>query len=189
MAPPDEPLRERLLEVAEQSICHGLLQGHPLPVHPPDEPEPLREPGASFVTLKRNGALRGCIGTIEPLRPLVDDVAHNAYAAAFRDPRFLPLAERELTGLELQISLLGRPEPLVFSTEEELLSQIRPGMDGLILHDGGHRGTLLPVVWESVPDAREFLRQLKIKAGLPPDWWSGTLNVARFTTESFGTRL
>lgn len=189
MALPDEPLCERLLEVAEQSIWHGLATGHPLPVHPPDEPDPLREPGASFVTLSRHGRLRGCIGTIEPLRPLVDDVAHNACAAAFRDPRFLPITEAELPELELQISLLTAPQPLVFDSEAELLGQLRPGRDGLILHDGGHRGTLLPAVWASVPDPAEFLRQLKIKAGLPPDWWSDTLQVARYRTESFGTRL
>jgi uncharacterized protein len=136
MTLPDEPMRERLLEVAEQSIWHGLATGHPLPVHPPDEPDPLRDPRASFVTLSRHGRLRGCIGTIEPLRPLVDDVAHNAYAAAFRDPRFLPITEAELPELELQISLLTPPQPLVFGSEPELLQQLRPGRDGLILHDG-----------------------------------------------------
>jgi uncharacterized protein len=189
MTLPDETLRERLLEVAELSVWHGLTHDHPLPVHPPDEPPPLCEPRASFVTLSRHGRLRGCIGTIEPLRPLVDDVAHNAYAAAFRDPRFLPITEAELPELVLQISLLTRPQPLVFGSEPELLQQLRPGRDGLILHDGGHRGTLLPAVWESVPDPREFLRQLKIKAGLPPEWWSDALTVERYNTVSFGTQL
>ncbi|OOG27634.1 AMMECR1 domain-containing protein [Thioalkalivibrio denitrificans] len=189
MTLPDEALRERLLEVAEQSIWHGLNHERPLPVDPAAEPEALREKRASFVTLKRHGLLRGCIGAVEPVRPLVEDVVHNAYAAGFRDPRFPPLDEAELDGLELQISLLTPPEPMHFNSEAELIEQLRPGVDGLILKDGGHRGTFLPAVWASVPEPRAFLRELRIKAGLPPDGWSDTLQVERYRTESFGRRL
>lgn len=189
MSLPAEPLRERLLAVAEQSIWHGLNHERPLPVDPAGEPDALREKRASFVTLKRHGLLRGCIGAVEAIRPLMEDVAYNAYAAGFRDPRFPPLDESELDGLELQISLLTAPEPMRYGSEAELLEQLRPGVDGLILHVGGHRGTFLPAVWESLPEPRVFLRELRIKAGLPPDWWSDTLQVERYTTESFGMRL
>jgi uncharacterized protein len=189
MTLPDEPLRRRLLDVAEESIWHGLNHERPMPVDPEQEPEALRARRATFVTLGHDGTLRGCIGTVEPIRPLVEDVAYNAYAAGFRDPRFPPLSEAELAGLDLQISLLTPPEPITFRSEAELIKQLRPGVDGVILHDTGHRGTFLPAVWESVPEPREFLRRLRIKAGLPPDRWSDTLQVERYTTESFGRRL
>jgi len=185
----NEPLRRYLLDTAEAAIRNGLAHGRPPAPMTKEAPAPLHEPGASFVTLTRNGELRGCIGTLEAVRPLLADVAQNAYAAAFEDPRFPPLTEEELPGLTLQISLLSAPRPLHFRSEEELLMQLRPGIDGLILQDRGRRGTFLPTVWESLPDRKEFLAHLKMKAGLPPDWWSDTLQVERYTTESFSTRL
>ncbi len=189
--PVDPPARlgpaERaiLLEVARDSIRNGLQTGRPLRVRVEDYPEILREPGASFVTLHRDGRLRGCIGTLEAWRPLVQDVAENAFAAAFRDPRFMPLRPEELDDLHIHISVLGPPEALQFDSEEELLAQLRPGRDGLILQDGGHKGTFLPSVWEELPDPRQFLTHLKVKAGLPPDHWSDSLRVWRYGTESF----
>jgi AmmeMemoRadiSam system protein A len=189
--PNDPPARfgpaERavLLAVARDSIRHGLRTGRPLVVRPEDFPEKLREPGASFVTLHRGGRLRGCIGTLEAWRPLVTDVAENAFAAAFRDPRFMPLQPEELDDLHIHISVLGKPEPLVFDSEEDLLRQLRPGRDGLILQDGARKGTFLPSVWEELPDPRQFLAHLKLKAGLSPDHWSDSLRVWRYGTESF----
>ncbi len=177
------PWRETLLETAWASIRHGLEYGRALSLDPADYPEPLQRPGACFVTLERFGQLRGCIGTLEAWRPLIEDVAENAYAAAFRDPRFPPLSHEELEGLELEISILGSPEPIQFSSETELLRQLEPGVDGLILEERGHRGTFLPTVWQSLPEPREFLRQLKRKAGLPPDYWSPTVRVWRYRTE------
>lgn len=187
-APPlTESQRRILLDVARQSIRHGLEHDRPLPVNPADYDERLGTPGASFVTLHLGNELRGCIGSLEAHRPLITDVACNAYAAAFQDPRFPPLTAAELAGLKIHISVLNPPEPMECKSEEDLLQQLRPGIDGLILEERGiHRGTFLPSVWRSLPDPRQFLRQLKLKAGLAPDYWSDTLRVSRYTTESFG---
>ena len=178
--------RASLLDLARRSIVHGLERGSPLRVAPEDYPESLREERAAFVTLHRHGELRGCIGHLEACQALVRDVAENAYAAAFRDPRFPPLARQELAGLAVHISVLTPPEPMTFSSEADLLAQIRPGIDGLILSEGSARGTFLPSVWESLPQPRDFLNQLKRKARLPADHWSERIRVARYTTESFG---
>ncbi len=177
--------RRALLQVARASIVHGLETGGPLPVDPEDHATPLRRAGASFVTLTTGGRLRGCIGSLEACRPLVADVAANAHAAAFQDPRFPPLAANELQSLRIQISVLGAPVPMTFSSEEDLLSQLRPHVDGLIMEEGSRRGTFLPSVWDTLPRPCEFLRQLKLKAGLSQDYWSDTLRVYRYTTESF----
>jgi AmmeMemoRadiSam system protein A len=182
-----ESQRALLLEVARQSIEHGLKQHRPLPVVPAEHP-PFDQPGASFVTLHRQGALRGCIGSLEAHRPLLLDVAQNAYAAAFRDPRFEPLQSQELDDLDIDISILSSPEKLSFDNQQALLDQIRPGVDGLILEDGARRGTFLPSVWSSLPDKADFLAQLKLKAGLPTEYWSDKLKVWRYTTECFGER-
>ncbi|MEW6753638.1 MAG: AmmeMemoRadiSam system protein A [Candidatus Latescibacterota bacterium] len=173
-----------LLQVARQSVRYGVDCGLPLVVRAADYPPPLQRCQATFVTLRVAEELRGCIGTCLPVRPLVEDVAHNAYAAGFLDPRFAPLSGLELPGLHIHISLLSVPEPMSFTSEEELLAQVRAGVDGLLLEEGVRRGTLLPAVWDSLPDPRQFLRHLKLKAGLPPDYWSGTLRVLRYTAES-----
>ncbi len=173
---------ELLRRLAWDSIHHGLRHGRPLEPRPEDYPEALRAPGASFVTLERGGRLRGCIGSLEARRPLVVDVAHNAFSAAFQDPRFPPLQPSELDGLDLHISILTPPEPLPVTSEEDLLARIEPGRDGLILEEGPHRGTFLPAVWEQLPDPRQFVRHLKMKAGLPPDYWSPQIRVSRYRT-------
>lgn len=181
--------RRLLLAVAAQSIEHGLNQGQPLEPAPSDYPEPLREPRATFVTLEREGALRGCIGSLEAIRPLVLDVARNAFAAAFEDPRFQPLSRAEWPRLELHLSILSPPERLDSESESDLLGRLRPGVDGLILEDRGHRGTFLPSVWAQLPDPAEFMEHLRHKAGLPAGHWSDTLAVSRYTTESFGASI
>jgi AmmeMemoRadiSam system protein A len=174
-----------LRRVAHDSIVHGLDKGTPLPVDVERYPPVLRRPGASFVTLQEFGELRGCIGSLEAHQPLVEDIAQNAHAAAFRDPRFQPLQRQELKDLEIHISVLTPAEPMDFNSEQDLLRQLRPGTDGLILEDRGLRGTFLPSVWESLPDPRDFLAHLKLKAGLPVDYWSDTLKVSRYTCEVF----
>jgi AmmeMemoRadiSam system protein A len=148
-------------------------------------PEELMELRATFVTLTMGGQLRGCIGMLEACRPLAEDVAANAVAAAFEDPRFPPLTKREFESLEIHISVLSPTEELRFSSEEDALHQIRPGIDGLILQDGFYRGTFLPSVWEELPQKALFWAHLKQKAGLPVDYWSETLRVFRYTTECF----
>ncbi len=135
---------------------------------PPEAPW-LERPGASFVTLKTGGNLRGCIGSLEAHRPLAADVAANAEAAAFRDPRFPPLEAAEWTRCEIEVSLLSAPRPIAFTDEDELLDSIRPGVDGLIIEHAGRRGTFLPQVWESLPDTRAFLGELRKKAGIAAD--------------------
>jgi len=177
--------RARLLDVALQAIEAGLQSGS-VPVHDPLRyPPALAARRASFVTLKRGGNLRGCIGSLVPVTSLVEDVARNAFAAAFRDPRFPALTAAELQDLEIGISVLGSTEALAFSSEQQLLGMLRPGVDGLILQDGRHRGTFLPSVWESLPDPADFLLHLKLKAGLPGDHWSPAVKVERYTTVSF----
>jgi AmmeMemoRadiSam system protein A len=172
-----------LREVALLSLENGVRTGRPLVVDPVAYAPPLREPRAVFVTLFHLGQLRGCIGSLEPHEPLVVAVAQNAFRAGFRDPRFDPLSEAELADLALEISLLGPLAPLRFGSEQELLSLLRPGVDGLLLRDGPHQGTFLPAVWEALPEPADFLRELKRKAGLHPEHWSPTIAVSRYTVE------
>jgi len=184
--PFSEQQRATLLDTAWHSIRHGLVHGKPLAVNPADFDSRFAETGASFVTLHQQDALRGCIGTLEAFRPLINDVAENAFNAAFCDPRFAPVRQADISTINLDLSVLGTPELLEFGSEQELLKQIRPGMDGLIFEDGLNRGTFLPTVWESLPERLDFLQHLKIKAGLPTDYWSDTVKVWRYTTECFG---
>lgn len=179
-------LRAALLRVARGAIAYGLQHGHPPPLDPGRFDRSLSEHRATFVTLQAHGELRGCIGALEPHRTLVEDVNHNAFAAAFQDPRFRPLGPGELDRVRIEISVLSPPEPVAAESEEDLLARLRPGVDGLILEEAGRRATFLPSVWESLPGPRRFLRQLKRKAGLAPDYWSRSLAVWRYTTESFG---
>ncbi len=181
--------RKQLLSLAEESIRYGLTHERPLPIVLDDYPEKLRQPGACFVTLKNHGNLRGCIGSLEARRPLVEDVVRNAWSAAFIDSRFPPLTRHELHELELDISVLTSPKPMCFSSESDLIEQLKPGVDGLVIEDEGCRGTFLPSVWESLPKPADFLCHLKMKAGLPPDHWSNTLQVSCYQTESFGETL
>ena len=179
--------QDRLLGIACNSIRHGLEVGRPARVSLDTLPASLAEERASFVTLNTSGGqLRGCIGSLEAYRPLAEDVSHNAWAAAFRDPRFSPLQEDEYPGLDIHVSVLSTPEPVDFTSEQDLLAHIRPGIDGLILEDNAARGTFLPSVWESLPDPAQFLTHLKLKAGLPVDHWSDHLRIWRYTTQSFG---
>ncbi|MDX1698844.1 MAG: AmmeMemoRadiSam system protein A, partial [Thiohalobacterales bacterium] len=158
--------QQELLDIARESIQEGLQRGQPLTVEV-DPDSPLASPGASFVTLKLDGQLRGCIGSLEAYRPLIRDVAENAYAAAFQDPRFSPLTYPELDRLDLSLSILTPAERMTFTSQEDLLGQLQPGIDGLILQEDSRRGTFLPSVWESLPQANRFLSHLKLKAGLP----------------------
>lgn len=180
-----ETVRRRLRSLARQSIDHGVDAGEPPRVHLHDHPAPLRELRTTFVTLKRDGRLRGCIGALEATRTLAEDVSANAFAAAFRDPRFPPVSFRELDELEVHISILSVPEPLEAGTEAGLIARLRSGVDGLILEEGDRRGTFLPTVWESLPDPADFLKQLKVKTGLPADYWSNTIRAYRYSTEEF----
>ncbi len=156
-----------------RAIVFGLDTGQaPHVVADGNVPPLLAAPGAAFVTLRRGGALRGCIGSPVARRPLVVDVVEHAFNAAFRDPRFPRLGLLELAGLELSVSVLTPPEPMRFADEADLLAQLRPGVDGLIIEDAGRRSLFLPSVWEEMPDPRQFLSTLKVKAGLAAEHFS-----------------
>lgn len=145
----------------------------------------LRSPGASFVTLTQRGCLRGCIGSLEAHRALYTDVRANAVAAALRDPRFPPLAAAELRLTRVEVSLLSATESLAFGSEADALAQLRPGVDGLLLEYGALRSTFLPQVWDQLPGPKDFLSQLKRKAGLPGDFWHERLRLQRYTVDKF----
>jgi AmmeMemoRadiSam system protein A len=166
-----------LLRIARESVADALGLGSP-GAH--DEPW-LREPGATFVTLRWRGSLRGCVGSIQAYRPLFEDVWRNARASAFHDTRFRPLEREEYAGLSIEVSLLSPPEPVACSCEEEALAILRPGVDGIILEYEECRGTFLPQVWEQLPDPYEFLLQLKRKAGLRPGFWAPDVRISRYT--------
>lgn len=145
----------------------------------------LARPAASFVTLNKAGALRGCIGSLQAHRPLSDDIINNARSAAFKDPRFSPVNVGELADIVVEVSLLSTSQVLKVGTEQEALAAIRPGVDGLILQSGNRRGTFLPQVWAQLPDPAEFLNQLKLKAGLPADAWGADWQLSRYTVNKW----
>lgn len=173
-----EPEQGRtLLAIARGAIAEGLGEAAP-----PIRPAPwLQEFGATFVTLHLGTQLRGCIGTLQAHRPLGRDVALNAGAAAFQDDRFEPIGRREFRDLDIEVSLLSPLEALAFENQEQLLTRLRPGVDGLVLEYQGRRGTFLPQVWQQVPEPAAFLAHLKQKAGLPADFWAEGIQMARYT--------
>jgi AmmeMemoRadiSam system protein A len=178
--------QQRLLDLAKSSIQQGLQTGGSLKVNLTDFPAELTERRATFVTLHRRHQLRGCIGVLEAVRPLAEDIAENAFLAAFKDPRFPPLTDDEFGELEIHLSILTPAEPVSFTSEQDLITQLQPGIDGLILEEGRRRGTFLPSVWEQLPEPEQFLRHLKQKAGLAPDYWSENIKIFRYRTEMIG---
>jgi len=158
--------RELLLDLARASIRSGLLRGVPPALDLDALPPELAAPRATFVTLTLQGRLRGCMGRLWADRPLAEDAAGSAFAAAFLDPRFPPVTAGEVPDLELQLSLLTPPRPIRFRSEADLLSRLVPGRDGLILARGARQGTFLPDMWEQLPEPELFLGQLLRKAGL-----------------------
>lgn len=149
-----------------------------------DVPEDFRENRGCFVTLTSKGNLRGCIGYIEPVKPLYQAVVDNAGHAALNDPRFSPVTANELTTIKVEVSVLTKPQPLNFSTPEELLKKLVPGVHGVILRRGSLQSTYLPQVWEQLPDKMMFLENLSLKAGMPRDGWK-TSEVRIYTAEHF----
>lgn len=171
---------ETLLFLAAASIDHGLRRGAPLAVNIHDYPEALRAKGASFVTLKLDGQLRGCVGSPEAYRPLAEDVSVNAFAAAFRDSRFSRLKPLERDRLTLSVSLLTPAIRIFCTTESELVADLQPHTDGLIIESRGHRALFLPQVWAMLPQPQAFVQQLKAKAGLATDYWASDFQAWRF---------
>ena len=172
-----------LLEIARGAIANGLGLSS-VPVKRNHLPWLLR-PAATFVTLLREGRLRGCMGSLAPARPLSQDVASNARAAAFEDPRFPKLSRDEWPRCAVEVSLLSAAKPIHFGDEAELLEKIQPGVDGLILEHEGRRATYLPQVWADMPDKRQFLASLLQKAGLPADTRLARCRVSRYRVAKF----
>lgn len=142
----------------------------------------LFDRGAVFVTLSKNGELRGCIGSLYPYQALVADVTSNAYNAALDDNRFSSVTPEELDDIKISVSMLTGYEKINYKDEQDLLSQLRPGVDGVVIRDGDRQGLFLPSVWEQIPDRKEFLNSLKLKAGMSPSFWSNDIKVYRFRT-------
>jgi hypothetical protein len=174
-----------LRKLARDAIKFGLQHHAEMPVDLDTLPAAVTRPRASFVTLYIAGSLKGCIGTLEAYRPLALDVAANAYAAAFRDSRFTPVTSAIVDDLDIHISILSEPEEMSCTSEQSLLNQLKPGVDGLIIEDAHHRATFLPTVWDALPSAERFVRALKQKAGLAEDFWSPDIHCYRYHTESF----
>lgn len=175
---------EILLPIARASIAGVFGQVH----EATEEANWLQEQAACFVTLTQQGQLRGCIGTIEAHRSLLEDVKHNAKAAAFKDTRFSPLTAEELNDTEIEISLLSAMSTLKFSDEQEALAQLQPGIDGVLFEYAHYRSTFLPQVWDQLPDADVFMAHLKHKAGLTPDFWADQVKLSRYTVSKWKER-
>lgn len=170
-----------LIGIARGAISEALGDVRP----PVTEEEWLSEWGATFVTLTQGGELRGCIGSLQAHRPLAEDVHYNAIAAAFHDPRFAPLRRHELGSTECEVSLLSAAERMMFSGEHDALSQLRPGVDGVIFEYGPYRSTFLPQVWEQLPHPRHFMAHLKRKAGLHEGFWADEVQLSRYTVNKW----
>lgn len=181
--------REMLKRASRAALKFGLEHGRePETQFGSDISSALTAMRASFVTITLDGKLRGCIGSLIAHKPLLLDVVSSAYKAGFGDRRFEPLTEDEIDRIGVGVSILSTPRRMTFSDEADLVRQIRPDQDGLIMQDGDKRGIFLPSVWESLLKSADFIRNLKRKAGLPLDHWSDSLQVYRYTTESFGVK-
>ncbi len=182
----DEKEGAFLIDVARKTIENELFNKNQgiLPDH--DLHEKFLKKRGTFVTLTRNGNLRGCIGHIVPHEPLIESIKNNAVAAAFRDPRFPPLQRDEWKDVDIEVSVLTDPQPLSYSDAEDLLQKLRPGIDGVIIQKGYHSATFLPQVWKQLPDKETFLNHLCMKAGLPADAWkNGDLAVLTYQVQAF----
>ena len=179
--------QQMLLRMARDAMERGVKGEKLAPLDQSTLSPHLREEGVSFVTLTIKGQLRGCIGGLEACQSLAEDVRQHAVAAALGDPRFPPVSERELNGIQIEVSRLTRPHPLEYKDANDFLSKIRPHVDGVILRDGiYHRGTFLPQVWEKIPDPEEFLNNLCYKMGVSKNLWRNKhLDVFIYQVEEF----
>jgi AmmeMemoRadiSam system protein A len=175
-----------LLKTARERIEQELLGGKEVSDPVPDLPPVFQDRRGTFVTLTIGGNLRGCIGHITPKESLFEGIRVNAINAAFKDPRFHPITKAEWKKVKIEISILTNPEPLHYSGADDLLNQLRPGIDGLIIKKGFHQATFLPQVWEQLPEKGEFLAHLCLKAGLKGNAWEkGRLEISTYQVQAF----
>jgi len=179
--------KEQLLSIAKLAVTTVVTQHVSFQPTTQNYPKALQQQRACFVTLNINKKLRGCIGSLTAHQALYLEVAASAEAAAIHDPRFNRISDSELDQLEYHISILSPSSPITFKSEDDLMNQIRPNVDGLILSEGNQRGTFLPSVWESLPDVNDFLKHLKCKVGLSENYWSNSIQMSRYTTESISS--
>lgn len=185
-SPLSDEEKKTLLLLARQALTTAVNGEVLESLNLDDLPQRLQVPGASFVTLTRDGLLRGCIGTLKKQLPLADDVRQHAVAAALNDYRFPPVKPEEVDEIEIEVSVLTTPQPLEYKQPDELPELLRPGIDGVIVTHGNNRGTFLPQVWDKVPDTETFLDMLCEKAFLPHDAWrQGHLKFLTYQVESF----
>jgi len=177
--------KNQLLEIARHSIRTGLDNKPALRVNVAEIPENLLNKHATFVTITQSGNLRGCMGSLEANETLAQSVANTAHNAAFRDPRFPNLTPEEMDRTLIDISVLTPMQEMSVANRDDLINQLRPGIDGLLLEDRGYRATFLPKVWESLKEPQAFLQQLLRKAGLSDSHWSASMRFHRYQTESF----
>jgi AmmeMemoRadiSam system protein A len=175
--------KKAMLTVARDSICEGLKTHTLKKPNLEQYSDLLTKHLASFVTLEKDENLRGCIGSLQATEPLIENISKNAFNAAFKDHRFSPVIEKELSSLKISISVLSEPVEMSFESEEALLNQLKVGVDGLILEEQGLRATFLPSVWQHLPKKHEFIEHLKQKAGLPKHYWSKSIRVHRYHTD------
>ena len=181
-----EKERSYLLVTARQAIEDGVRGKTLEKIKLEELPQRLREPGASFVTLTKNGELRGCVGALEAYQPLVEDVREHAIAAALQDYRFSPVSPEEVPELIIEISRLTPPVELDYKMPEELLARLRPGIDGVIMREGMKRATFLPQVWQKLPDQTQFLGHLCQKMGVDDNYWrKHKLKIFTYQVEEF----
>jgi AmmeMemoRadiSam system protein A len=180
-----------LLKIARQTLEEFFLTGKKLIISESKLPDAeLKERHSTFVTLHKNGELRGCIGHIEPVQAVYLDVIDNALSSAFDDPRFHPLDHQELLEVDIEISVLTQPQKLGYSSTEDLLRKLRPLQDGVILKKGSYGATYLPQVWEDLREKEDFLSSLCLKARLSSDEWrEGKLEILTYQAEVFGEKL
>lgn len=171
MEPLTDTEKDILLRLARQTLETVIRDRSRLHIDLEKYTPRLQENGASFVTLTRHEALRGCIGTLEAYQPLVQDVCEHAEAAALEDYRFPPVRPEELEKINIEISVLTPAVPFEYTTPDELMKRLKPGIDGVVLHDGRHRATFLPQVWEQLPEPEDFLSHLCAKMGAASDLW------------------
>jgi uncharacterized protein len=177
--------RQTILQIARDAIMQSFLGNKDIQINLKLFPAELLEKKGTFVTLNINGKLRGCIGSLSPQRPLIVDIIHNAQAAAFHDPRFKALSIEEFKQIEIHVSILTDARAMQVNSREELLAQLRPGEDGIILKENGKSATYLPSVWEKIPEPENFINELRRKAGLEPKGWDESTQVLRYGTIEF----